>query len=122
VIRYLELDDLTALAADLGVGPMRDLGLLSSAVARPATSIDGTDVYPTLEAKAAALLHSIVSNHALVDGNKRLGWLSTVVFLGLNDRRVDLTQDEAFDLVMAVASGEVRDVAEIAVRLTTRPT
>jgi len=67
-----------------------------------------------------ALLHSIVSNHALVDGNRRLGWLATVVFLGLNDRHVDLTQDEAFDLVMAVASGEVRDVAEIATRVAIR--
>ena len=73
-----------ALVEDLGVGPVRDVGLLESAAARPRTSLWGGDAYPTLGSKAAALLDSLVNNHALVDGNKRLGWLATVVFLDLN--------------------------------------
>ncbi len=81
----------------------------------------GQDAYPTLEGKTAALLHSIVCNHALADGNKRLGWFAAVVFLRVNDYDAALTQDEAFDLVMAVASGELRDVEAIAPRLRLRP-
>jgi death-on-curing family protein len=71
-----------------------------------------------LELKAAALLHSLVRNHALVDGNKRLAWLATVVFLDLNGRRVELDDDEAFELVMSAAAGEL-DVEAIAERLVT---
>lgn len=114
---FLTLDDLVRLAADLGVGPARDVGLLSSAAGRPQTTLMGQDAYPTLEGKAAALLHSIVCNHALADGNKRLGWFAAVVFLHINGYHVALTQDEAFDLTMAVASGELRDVDAIAARL-----
>lgn len=114
---YLELDDVVWLCKDIGVGPIRDLGLVSSAVARPATTLMGADAYPDLATKAAALLHSLVCNHALVDGNKRIGWHATVVFLGLNGARPALTQDQAFDLVMAVAGGELRDVPDIAARL-----
>ena len=57
--------------------------------------------------KAAVLLESVVQNHALVDGNKRLGWLAVVVFLGLNDVSLDAPDDEAFELVVAVAAGGV---------------
>lgn len=67
----------------------------------------GVDAYPRLAGKAAALLHSIVANHALVDGNKRLGWLATVVFLDLNGRSVTLDDDAAFGLVMDVAEGRM---------------
>jgi len=81
----------------------------------------GRDAYPTIELKAAALMHSIVCNHALEDGNKRLGWLALVVFAGSNGYRLTLTQDEAFSLTMAVASGELRDVSEIAARLRLAP-
>jgi death-on-curing protein len=119
-IEYLDVEDLVQLTADLGAGPVRDVGLLDSAAARPRSSVLGQDAYPTIELKAAALLHSICRNHALVDGNKRLAWQATVVFLALNDRAVRLTHDEAFDLVMAVAEGSV-DVPEIAARLTHRP-
>lgn len=118
---FLTLDDLVRLAADIGVGPVRDIGLLSSAAGRPQTTLMGQDAYSTLEGKAAALLHSIVCNHALVDGNKRLGWFAAVVFLRINGFDAALTQDEAFDLVMAVASGELRDVDAIAARLTLGP-
>jgi death-on-curing protein len=119
--KYLELEELLQLCKDIGVGPVRDLGLLGSALARPQTTVMGADAYPTLEAKAAAFLHSLVCNHALVDGNKRIAWHATVVFVGFNGFRLTLTQDEAFDLTMAVASGELRDVDAIAARLTTRP-
>jgi death-on-curing protein len=83
----------------------------------------GQDAYATLEGKAAALLHSIVCNHALSDGNKRLGWFAAVVFLHINAYDAALTQDEAFDLTMAVASGDLRDVDAIAerLRLSARP-
>ena len=111
---WLTLEDLLFLTDDISVGPVRDLGLLESAAMRPATTLMGADAYPSIELKAAALMNSLVCNHALVDGNKRIGWHATVVFLGLNGHRPDLTQDEAFDLTMAVASGELRDVDKIA--------
>lgn len=96
---------------------VRDHGLLESALARPQASVFGEDAYTSLEEKAAALLHSLVRNHALVDGNKRLGLAGTIAFLGLNGRRLTLSNDEAYDLVIAVATGELDDVGEIAARL-----
>jgi death-on-curing protein len=113
-VDYLTLEDLLALTRDLGAGPVRDVGLLGSAVARPSTAVFGQEAYATLPLKAAALLHSIVNNRALVDGNKRLGWLATAVFLDINGLRVTMSHDEAFDLVMAVASGALDDVTSIA--------
>jgi death on curing protein len=119
-VRYLGLEDLLELVRRLGAGPVRDLGLLDAAVARPQSSAFGTDAYPSFALKAAALLHSIVRNHALADGNKRLAWLATVVFAELNDQPVVLTDDEAFDLVMAAAAGSI-DVQEIAAALYPGP-
>jgi len=121
VTQYLELEELLHIVNVAGLGPVRDVGLLESAVARPATTLMGQDAYPSLELKAAALMHSIVCNHALFDGNKRLGWIACVVFVGFNDARVAITQDEAFDLTMAVASGELRDLPKIAAPLRTKP-
>ncbi|WP_228372768.1 type II toxin-antitoxin system death-on-curing family toxin [Demequina maris] len=114
---YIELDELLEMVRVAGLGPVRDVGLLESALARPATTLMGADAYPTLDLKAAALLHSLVNNHALADGNKRLGWLATVVFVGFNGFRVRMSQGEAFDLVWAVADGTLDDVGEIAARL-----
>ena len=114
---YLDLEDLLSLVRALGAGPVRDIGLLDSAAARPCSTAFGVDAYPTLALKAAALLHSLVGNHALVDGNKRLGWLATVVFLDINGHRPELDDDAAFTLVMDVAAGEVADVTAIAERL-----
>ncbi len=113
---YLDLDDMLHIAArTLGQPPeIRDLGLLESAVARPRTTVFGQDAYPTLESKAAALLHSVTRNHALVDGNKRLGLAATIAFLGLNGHRLTWTNDEAYDFVIAVAAGELDDVPQIA--------
>ncbi len=114
---YLDLDDVLTLAGAL-LGqppPVRDLGLLGSAVARPLTTAFGEDAYPDLWAKAAALLQSLVMNHALVDGNKRLGWIATATFLELNG--VDITKannDAVYEFVMSVAAGSrtVEDIAE----------
>jgi death-on-curing protein len=109
-IEYLELDDLLALAGALlsDTSPVRDLGLLASAAARPQASAFGVDAYPDIWAKAAALLHSVVNNHALVDGNKRLGWLATAVFLEINGRPVaHAPNDAVYDLVIEVAATDL---------------
>ena len=102
---YLTLEDVLTLAADLGVGPIRDIGLLDSAVHRPHVTVFGRDAYPDLDAKAAVLLESVVRNRALVDGDKRLGWLAVVVFYGLNGVTLDALDDDAYDLVIALATG-----------------
>lgn len=99
----LTLEDLLALVEDLGVGPVRDVGLLDSAAHRPGAVLYGHEVYPDLDRKAAALLDSLVGNHPLIDGNKRLGWLAVVVFYGLNDVDLDAPDDPAYELVMSVA-------------------
>jgi death-on-curing protein len=94
--------------------PIRDLGLLGSAAARPAVNAFGEDAYPDTWLKAAALLQSLVGNHPLVDGDERPGWLSTAVFFELNG--IDATQaekDDVHDFVMSVAAGR-RSVDEIA--------
>jgi death on curing protein len=117
-VEYLTLEDLLGLVHRLGLGPVGDLGLLDAAIARPQSSVFGEDAYPTVKLKAAALLHSIVTNHALVDGNKRLGWLATTIFLDVNGEPVDLDDDDAFQLVLDVAEGEV-GLEEIADRLVT---
>ena len=115
-VTYLELEDLLQLTRRLEVGPVRDVGLLDAACARPRATAFGVDAYPDLLQKAAALLHSIAGNHPLADGNKRLAWLATVVFLDLNGVTVTLSDDEAFELVMRVAQGTA-DVHAIAAEL-----
>ena len=115
-VEYLELEDILQLVRHLGVGPVRDVGLLDSAVARPRSSAFGEDAYPSVSLKAAALLHSITNNHALVDGNKRLAWLATNVFLDLNGLAPDLSDDEAFDHVWEIASTSI-EVEVIASKL-----
>jgi death-on-curing protein len=114
--QYLDLEDMLALVRALQIGPVRDLGLLESACARPRATAFGVEVYGTVETKAAALLHSLARNHPLVDGNKRLAWLATLVFLDLNGRTVDVDDEAAFRLVMDVAAGAL-DADEIAERL-----
>lgn len=113
-VRYLTLEDLLTLVDDLRVGPVRDLGLLESAAHRPTTTLWGAEAYTGLDLKAAALLESIVRNHTLLDGNKRLGWLAVVVFFGLNGIDLDAPDDDAYDLVIAVATGQmlVEDAAK----------
>jgi death-on-curing protein len=121
VTEHLDLDDLLRAAeAVLGRPPdIRDIGILQGAVARTEATVYGEDAYPDLDAKAAALLHSIVTGHALIDGNKRLGWVSVRLFYRLNDKDVRAPADDAFDLVAAIADGSIRDVPGIARRLRT---
>ena len=118
-LECLDADDLLALASGL-LGdpvPVRDAGLLGAAAARPLATIGGVDAYPDLWHKAAALLQSIVKNHPLIDGNKRLGWLATAVFLELNGVDATIaTNDDVYDFVMGVAAGN-HDVEHIAARL-----
>ena len=120
-VEYLTTEDLMLLTRRLGVGPVCDLGLLDSSAARPRSSAFGQDAYPSIELKAAALLHSVAANHCLVDGNKRLAFLAAVVFLDINGHGVALTDDEAFELTMDVASGVLTDVLGIAQRLKVTP-
>lgn len=123
-IEFLDLDDVLDLAVTLlgDPPPIRDIGLLGSAVARPQTTAFGSDAYPDIWTKAAALLHSIVKNHALVDGNKRLGWLTTAVFLELNGVPISHAKnDHVYELVIDVAAGQptVDMIAERLRRLAT---
>ena len=115
---FLDLEDLLHVAerATGGSVEVRDIGLLESAAARPRASAFGADAYAyaTLHDKAAAMLHSIVRNHALVDGNKPLGLAAVIAFYGVNGRWLTMTNDEAYDLVIEVASGNIEDVAQIA--------
>ena len=96
---------------------VRDHGLLESATARPRARVFGADAYETVEDKAAALLHSLVRNHALIDGNKRLALAATIAFLGLNGRRLTLSNDQAYELIIEVATGKLYEVASIADRI-----
>jgi death-on-curing protein len=116
---YLTLPELLHVAERTlgGEPPVRDIGLLESALARPQATAFGADAYPDLDAKAAALLHSLARNHALVDGNKRLALAGVIAFYGVNGRRLTLSNDEAYDLVVAVADGTLDAVEQIAARL-----
>lgn len=113
---YLTVEDVLSLIEDLVVGPVRDIGLLDSAVHRPRVTLFGRDAYPGIDDKAGVLLESLVRNNALVDGNKRLGWLAVVVFYGLNGIDLQAPDDEAYNLVIAVASGTAT-CHEAAIRL-----
>ena len=118
-VEFIDLDDLIELTRDLlgDPPPIRDTGLLGSAAARPQTTVFGADAYPDLFEKAAALLQSVVNNHALVDGNKRLGWLATAVFLDINGTDIaQASNDDVYDLVLEVAATDI-DVQLIAERL-----
>jgi death on curing protein len=118
---YLTLPELLHIAqrAIGGEISVRDHGLLDSAAGRPQATAFGADAYPDLDAKAAALLHSLARNHALVDGNKRLALAALIAFYGINGRRLTLTNDAAYDLVMRVASGELDSVDDITAILKT---
>jgi death-on-curing protein len=116
-VDYLSLDDLVEVAAAIVKdATIRDAGLLASAAARPRATVFGTDAYPSFYEKAAALLHSLARNHALVDGNKRLAWSATRVFCLLNGRDLVFTVDDAEAMVVAVAAGEL-DVPDLAALL-----
>ena len=113
---YLTLPELLHVAGRV-LGPevaVRDYGLLAAALARPRATAFGKDAYSSLDARAAALLHSLARSHALIGGNKRLALAATIAFCGLNGCRLTLTNDQAYDLVMKIAAGELDQVEEIA--------
>lgn len=114
---FLSFDDVLRIAQ--GVLPtveIRDAGAIESAVARPLTRVFGDVAYPTLMLQAAALMHSLARNHPLVDGNKRIAWSSARVFLLMNGVDLAYEIDDAEQLVLEVARGEL-DVDGIAHRL-----
>lgn len=120
---YLNLAEALRIGEAVTGGPLeiRDVGLIESALARPQASAFGADAYPSLDEKAAALLQSLVLNHGLVDGNKRLGFACASVFLTVNGEPLDLDdKTEAYDLVIAVATGELGQISEIAARMRRR--
>lgn len=116
---YLDLDDLLEIARAAGGerAAVGDYGLLESALARPRASVFGADAYPDLHLKAAALMHSLARNHALVDGNERLAWTACRTFLAINGQGISAPEDDRFDFVIAVATGALADLAEIAAKL-----
>ena len=112
-IDYLSAFDLFEIAAGvLGQVQVRDAGSLASAAARPSITAFGEEAYATFAEKAAALMHSLARNHALVDGNKRLAWSATRAFCLLNGHDIRYTVDAAETFVVAVAGGEL-DLPEI---------
>ena len=119
---YLDIEDALQVVDRYGFH-IRDVGLLASALARPATTVIGADAYPDLAVKAAALLESVARFHPLIDGNKRTAWTLMVLLLWINGYRHDFTTDEGFDLVVGVAAGTIdlpRAAAEISRHLVPR--
>jgi death-on-curing protein len=119
VTEYLDLEDLLAAAETAVGGPpdIRDIGLMQSAAERPRATAFGDDAYPDLDTKAAALLQSIVAGHPLVDGNKRLGWVAVRLFYRMNGADLRPYPDDAYELIVAIAGGTIRDVSQIADQL-----
>lgn len=111
--RYLTSDDILRQVDRAGF-VVRDPGLLASAVARPETTVFGEDAYPTIWLKAAALCQSIDNHQALVDGNKRLAWLSTKVFLAINGQRLTASTEagERFMLDLVAGHAELSGIAD----------
>jgi death-on-curing protein len=116
---YLKVEHLLHIAERvLGGAPLvRDLGLLEAACARPQASYGGAELYPSLPLKAAALMHSIAKNHALVDGNKRLATTSLIAFVGINGFELDFDNSGLYDFALEVAEGKLDDVESIATQL-----
>ncbi len=113
-IDFLTVEDLLEIAAGVLVDvAVRDAGLLAAAAGRPRATVFGADAYPTFEDKAAGLLHSLVRNHSLVDGNKRLAWAAARTFCILNGRDLTYTVDDAEQMMLAAAAGTL-DVPDIA--------
>ena len=108
-IRYLTVDQVLEINAEVmnGRHTLRDRALLESAVARPQASAFGADAYPDLVSKAAALLHSLVLNHAFVDSNKRTAVLSTLIFVDLNGYKIQWDQREALEFLLQLADHQI---------------
>ena len=112
-MRYLSIGEIVdlhqALLEQSGGAPgIRDLGMLESALAQPRATFGGTDLHPTLTAKAAALGFSLAMNHPFVDGNKRVAHAAMEVFLLLNGAELVADVDEQATLMLDLAAGQVR--------------
>jgi len=112
VTAFLSVEQVLALHEELvgrfgGVLAVRDRGALESAVARPAMTFGGEDLYVDLAAKAAALMHSLVLNHPFVDGNKRIGVAAAEFFIERNGAVLDASDEEFEATTLAVAEGKV---------------
>ncbi|NHW46886.1 type II toxin-antitoxin system death-on-curing family toxin [Paenarthrobacter sp. MSM-2-10-13] len=119
---YLDIEDALQVVYRYGFH-IRDVGLLASALTRPATTVMGAEAYPDLAIKAAALLESVARFHPLIDGNKRTAWTLMVLLLWINGYKHDFTTEKGFELVVGVAAGaiELRDSsAEISQHLVPR--
>ncbi|MBQ9791505.1 MAG: type II toxin-antitoxin system death-on-curing family toxin [Clostridia bacterium] len=90
-----------------GTAGVRDFGLLDSALASAFQTFDGVDLYPTKEEKAARLGFNLVSNHAFLDGNKRIGLLVMLSFLAINGINIKYTDDELIEIGLSLASGSM---------------
>lgn len=89
-----------------GSDGIRDEGMLDSALESPFQSFGGEELYPSIQAKAARLCYGLVKNHAMVDGNKRIGAHTMLVFLAVNGYELKYTQNELADLILDVADGK----------------
>jgi death-on-curing protein len=123
-VLFLTLDEVLALHADQirrygGRRGIRDIELLKSALGTPQATFEGALLHSTLSEMAAAYLFHLVQNHAFIDGNKRVGLIAALAFLGLNDVSIEADPDELTDLVLGVAAGKVSK-AEVAVFLQDR--
>lgn len=94
-----------------GLDGVRDEGLLESAVNAPFQTFDNVQLYKTIEAKAARLGYSLISNHAFVDGNKRTGMMAMLLFLELNSDGKDCTDEEIIRVGLSLADGSMNDKA-----------
>ena len=103
---YLELEDALQQISVAGFY-VKDLGLLDSALARPRTTLFGDDTYPALELKAAAMVHSIIKNHAMVDGNKRTSWFMLSSFLYINGYFIEMTADQGMEFTLGIATDKL---------------
>ena len=109
-MRYLTLAEALELHRRIiqqsgGAPGVRDLGALESAVAQPRMTFGGSDLYPGIVEKAAALGYCLIQNHPFVDGNKRVGHAAMETFLVLNRHEIAASVDEQEQVVLAVASG-----------------
>ena len=111
---YLLLEDALHQTKSLGFY-VKDPGLLEGALARPKTTVFGEDAYPSLALKAAALMHSVIKNHPMIDGNKRTSWTLMVTFLWLNGFKHNMSTVEGFELTLGIAESrlELEDAALI---------
>lgn len=108
-MQYISLEEVLAIHSEVvkdfgGNGGIRDFGLLHSAIERPKSSFAGNDLYKGVFSKAASLLHSLIFNHAFVDGNKRTAYVATARFLKINEYDLIVTAEEVVAYIIFIIS------------------